>query len=248
MLSNITEFIKTMPKITQVQSKDWRTTLYLQGLQADLQGTDSSYYYIELMNEWRKIYDITGSERRDKQIGFQDAVIECPTDMDFFLDFIDTTDRLNQYSVQNIGRRSKVIVDDSINCMFEPIVNDIVFITENGYVNAEGKTHDEQYQECVEKKQAFCQVPPEVYDALAVGGYYNGADIMIKDLLYQYTNFNENISINCMPIYYLEPNSRITVQSEEAGISDDFIIKSISIPLDNSGTMTISANRAATKI
>ena len=248
MLSNITEFIKTMPKITQVQSKDWRTTLYLQGLQADLQGTDSSYYYIELMNEWRKIYDITGSERRDKQIGFQDAVIECPTDMDFFLDFIDTTDGLNQYSVQNIGRRSKVIVDDSINCMFEPIVNDRVFITEDGYANVEGKTHDEQYQECIEKKQAFCQVPPEVYDALAVGGYYNGADIMIKDLLYQYTNFNENISINCMPIYYLEPNSRITVQSEEAGISDDFIIKSISIPLDNSGTMTISANRAATKI
>ena len=248
MLSNITEFIKTMPKITQVQSKDWRTTLYLQGLQADLQGTDSSYYYIELMNEWRKIYDITGSERRDKQIGFQDAVIECATDMDFFLDFIDTTDGLNQYSVQNIGLRSKVIVDDSINCMFEPIVNDIVFITEDGYVNAEGKTHDEQYQECVEKKQAFCQVPPEVYDALAVGRYYNGADIMIKDLLYQYTNFNENISINCMPIYYLEPNSRITVQSEEAGISDDFIIKSMSIPLDNSGTMTISANRAATKI
>ena len=248
MLSNITKFIETMPKITQVQSKDWRTTLYLQGLQADLQGTDSSYYYIELMNEWRKIYDITGSERRDKQIGFQDAVIECPTDMDFFLDFIDTTDGLNQYSVQNIGRRSKVIVDDSINCMFEPIVNDIVFITENGYVNAEGKTHDEQYQECVEKKQAFCQVPPEVYDALVIGGYYNGADIMIKDLLYQYTNFNENISITCMPIYYLEPNSRITVQSEEAGISDDFIIKSISIPLDNSGTMTISANRAATKI
>ena len=248
MLSNITEFIKTMPKITKVQSKDWRTTLYLQGLQADLQGTDSSYYYIELMNEWRKIYDITGDERRDKQIGFQDAVIECPTDMDFFLDFIDTTDGLNQYSVQNIGRRSKVIVDDIINCMFESVVNDIVFITENGYVNAEGKTHDEQYQECVEKKQAFCQVPPEVYDALAVGGYYNGADIMIKDLLYQYTNFNENISINCMPIYYLEPNSRITVQSEEAGISDDFIIKSISIPLDNSGTMTISANRAATKI
>ena len=132
--------------------------------------------------------------------------------------------------------------------MFEPIVNDIVFITEDGYANAEGKTHDEQYQECIEKKQAFCQVPPEIYDALVIGGYYNGADIMIKDLLYQYTNFNENISITCMPIYYLEPNSRITVQSEEAGISDDFIIKSISIPLDNSGTMTISANRAATKI
>lgn len=248
ILKNIAQLINNMPIVTQVQSKDWRTTLYLQGLQADLSGTDSSCYYLELANEWRKIYDITGEQRRDGQIGFQDAVIECPTDMDYFLDFIDTTDGLNQYSVQNIGRRTKVVVDDSINCMFEPEVNDVVFITTKGYKNAEGKTYQEQLDECIDKQQNYCAVPPEVYDALVVGGYYNGADIMIKDLLYQYTNFNESISLTCMPIYYLEPNSRITVISKEAGISDDFIIQNMSLPLDNSGTMSISANRAKTRI
>ena len=248
ILKNIAQLINNMPVVTQVQSKDWRTTLYLQGLQADLSGTDSSCYYLELANEWRKIYDITGEQRRDGQIGFQDAVIECPTDMDYFLDFIDTTDGLNQYSVQNIGRRTKVIVDDSINCMFEPEVNDVVFITTKGYKNAEGKDYQEQLDECINKQQNYCAVPPEVYDALVVGGYYNGADIMIKDLLYQYTNFNESISLTCMPIYYLEPNSRITVISKEAGISDDFIIQNMSLPLDNSGTMSISANRAKTRI
>ena len=248
ILKNIAQLINNMPVVTQVQSKDWRTTLYLQGLQADLSGTDSSPYYIELANEWRKIYDITGEQRRDGQIGFQDAVIECPTDMDYFLDFIDTTEGLNQYSVQNIGRRTKVIVDDSINCMFEPEVNDVVFITTKGYKNAEGKDYQEQLDECIDKQQNYCAVPPEVYDALVVGGYYNGADIMIKDLLYQYTNFNESISLTCMPIYYLEPNSRITVVSKEAGISDDFIIQNMSLPLDNSGTMSISANRAKTRI
>lgn len=248
ILKNIAQLINNMPIVTQVQSKDWRTTLYLQGLQADLSGIDSSCYYIELANEWRKIYDITGEQRRDGQIGFQDAVIECPTDMDYFLDFIDTADGLSQYSIQNIGRRTKVIVDDSINCMFEPEVNDVVFITTKGYKNAEGKDYQEQLDECINKQQNYCAVPPEVYDALVVGGYYNGADIMIKDLLYQYTNFNESISLTCMPIYYLEPNSRITVLSKEAGISDDFIIQNMSLPLDNSGTMSISANRAKTRI
>lgn len=246
-IMNENGIIDSMPKLDIIKARDWRTVLYLQGVEADLLGTDSSYYYTELANEWRKLYDITGYERKSGIPGFQDKVQSCPTDIDFFLDFIDTHDGLNQYSVSNIGRRSKVIVDESINCMFEPEVNDIVFISTFSK-NAEGLTPEEQKQECWQKQQNYCVLPDEIYDALILGGYYNGADIMMKDLLYQYTNFNESISLTCMPIYYLEPNTRITVQSVQAGISDDFIIQSISLPLDNSGTMTINANRAATKI
>ena len=131
--------------------------------------------------------------------------------------------------------------------MFEPEVNDIIFVNTDRN-NAEGLTPEEQEQECNNKGAEYCRLPDEVYNALILGGYYNGADIMMKDLLYQYTNFNESISLTCMPIYYLEPNTRITVHSTQAGISDDFIIQSISIPLDNNGTMTINANRASTKI
>ena len=35
-----------------------------------------------------------------------------------------------------------------------------------------------------------------------------------RDLLYQYTNYNEQISLSVLPIYYLEPNIRITVEDE----------------------------------
>ena len=240
--TNIDNILKLMPKLDAIKPTDWRTVLYLQGVESDLLGTDASYYYTELANEWRKLYNITGNPQ-----GFHESVKTCPTDIDFFLDFIDTQDGLNQYSVSNIGRRSKVVVDESINCMFEPEVNDIIFINTDRN-NAEGLTTEEQQQECDNKGAEYCRLPDEIYNALVLGGYYNGADIMMKDLLYQYTNFNESISLTCMPIYYLEPNTRITVHSTQAGISDDFIIQSISIPLDNNSTMTINANRASTKI
>lgn len=244
----INDLLNTLGQFTTIYPKDWRTLLYLQGIEADLNGVDSNYYYTELMNEWRKLYDITGMEdRKDFRPGFKNSIINNPTDMDFFLDFIDTQDELNKYNIENIGRRTKVIVDESINCMFEPEVKDIIFIPtfEN---TQDDTTPEELLQECISKNQDYCKVADEIYDQLVIGGYYNGADVMIKDLLYQYTNFNESIQINSLPIYYLEPNTRITVQSAQAGICGDYIIQNISLPLDINGTMNISANQAATKI
>lgn len=244
----INDLLNTLGQFTTIYPKDWRTLLYLQGIEADLNGVDSNYYYTELMNEWRKLYDITGMEdRKDFRPGFKNSIIDNPTDMDFFLDFIDTQDELNKYNIENIGRRTKVIVDESINCMFEPEVKDIIFIPtfEN---TQDDTTPEELLQECISKNQDYCKVADEIYDQLVIGGYYNGADVMIKDLLYQYTNFNESIQINSLPIYYLEPNTRITVQSAQAGICGDYIIQNISLPLDINGTMSISANQAATKI
>lgn len=71
---------------------------------------------------------------------------------------------------------------------------------------------------------------------------------MIKDLLYQYTNYNENISIVIQPMYYLEPNTLIFVEDTLSGIQGDYSIKSFSIPLDIQGTMTLSCVKALEKI
>jgi len=65
---------------------------------------------------------------------FFDGVLDQPSDIDFFLDFIDSSAAISEFSVQNIGRRTTTLVDDSINCIFEPDNPDIVIIeagTEN---------------------------------------------------------------------------------------------------------------------
>ena len=83
---------------------------------------------------------------------------------------------------------------------------------------------------------------------LCAGGQHNSAFEAVKDLLYQYTNYNENISLTCLPIYYLEPNTRISIKEPICGISGDYIVSSISLSLDATGTMSISATSAKERL
>ena len=69
-----------------------------------------------------------------------------------------------------------------------------------------------------------------------------------RDLLYQNTSFAETISISSIPIYYLDVNRRITVNDKVSGISGDYIVNSISLPLNGQQTMSISASRAYERI
>ena len=221
---------QTSYQIKSITATDYRTELYLSGVISEPFGLDSNYYFTELKNEWPKVYDIQNGQF------FKDAVSH-PNDIDFFLDFIDTSSNLSEFNVQNIGRRTTTIVDDSINCVFMPNNPDIVII-EAGSENA-----NTLQTQCQNKQQDYAQVRSEVYSMLANGGMLKSAYDEIKKELYQYTNYNEQISLTMIPIYYLEPNIRITVQDEKSGIYGDYMIKSISLPLDTNSTMNLSCTR-----
>lgn len=229
--------------MTKVKTTDWRTELYLQGVQAEPLGTDSNYYYTELLNEWPKLYDIrkftiTENEETIYTGGYYDEVLKTPSDIDFYLDFIDSSAAISQFSVSNIGRRSIVVNDNDINCVFEPEIPDFVLI-ELGQEDTEEKRH-----ECEDKGQKYIQVDSSIYSMMTGGGSKNSAYNRVRELLYQYTSYNESITLQAIPIYHLEPNIRIRVRDIESNIFGDYMISTISIPLDINGTMTISATRA----
>jgi len=48
-------------------------------------------------------------------------------------------------------------------------------------------------------------------------------------MLYEGTYFQDQITISAIPIYYLEPNTRIAVYDEQSGINGEYLIKSYSI-------------------
>ncbi len=222
--------------LAEVISKDWRTELYLQGVDAEPFGVDSNAYYVELQNEWPKLYNIWGDNP-----GFYQEILDTPSNCDFFLDFIDSTASISEFSISNIGRRTKVIVDDKVNCLFAPEIPDLIILQENAEDIAELR------RECELKGQNFTQVSDSIYSCLTGGGHLNSAYDVVRDLLYQYTSYNENISLQCIPIYYLDVNTRIGVTDPESNISGDYIIHNISIPLDISSNMTISATKALEK-
>lgn len=233
--------------LTKVQTNDWRTELYLQGVQAEPFGTKSNYYYTELLNEWPKLYNIQSSfnninEETVYTGDYYEEVLKTPSDIDYFLDFIDSTAEISKFSISNIGRRTVVINDNDVNCIFEPNIPDFVLI-ELGT----DETDDER-DEAIERGQNYIQVPSSVYSMLSPGGSSNSAYNRIRQLLHQYTSYNESITIQALPIYHLEPNIRIGVRDVESNIFGDYMISTISIPLAINGTMSISATRALERI
>ena len=104
------------------------------------------------------------------------------------------------------------------------------------------------YQECVAEDQAFALIDSNVYSMLATGGTLNSAYQSVRQLLHQYTSYNESIQISCLPIYHLEPNTRISVYDSDSNIHGDYIINSISYSFDTQSLMTISATRALERI
>lgn len=227
------QYISFTDQVKEITTNDWRTELYLSGVQAEGFSLDTNDYYTELNNEWPKIYDIEDGE-------FYQNYVEDPSSLDYFLDFIDSTASISELSIQNIGKRTKIIQDDSINCIFERKIPNLIMINSN----QSQEDVIQQRNEAVKKGQDYIQIEGSLYQLLSTGGTQNSAFEKVKELLYQYTSYNESITLQCLPIYYLEVNTRITVQDIKSNIYGDYMINSISIPFDISSKMTIQATRA----
>ena len=232
--------------------KDWRTELYLQGLEAKSLGIDSNsrkykedvnFYFEELEAFWPTVYslideDFYGNFSQQKENeNYPQTTKSMLYDGRYYLDFIDPKETsLGEFSVQNIGRRQQVTTDDTINCLFSPEIPDIVFIeasAENAVI---------QKKECVNLGQEYAQVSSEIYWALNTGGHRKPAFDQIKYDLFLHTNYQKTVSCTALPLFYLEPNRRINIESYVTNTYGDFIIKNISFSFGTNSTMSISAN------
>ncbi len=245
--------------ICYLTTDDWRTELYYQGLWGENQITGGNPYYAELSAEWPKIWDPIDNYENPVDVvkTLDGTMINIPVyagkykdtfdleGSDYWLDFLEGSqggaESVSQFNIHNIGRRTKVINEKSINCLVaEEIPNYIYIETSQG-------TAEEMQRIAKELGYETIQVSSEVYKGLSIGGGQNPAIDKIKELLYTYTQYNESISLSIIPIYHLEPNTRITVHDNSTGIHGDYLIKSISLPLTPNGTSNISATRCLEK-
>ena len=247
--------------------KDWRTELYLEGMLAKKNGIDSGnyyakidsiagwqgdvlqyahncridtdYYFEELDAFWPQVYDLVDQ----KFIGEKEnaeLLTSSLTDGNYFLDFIDSsTSDLGQFSVSAIGRRTDAVSSDTVNCLFAPEIPNIVFI--NADEDDKGRT---KQQECEDNGMPYTQVRGEVFYNLATGGYKNGAFDQVKYELYLHTTYQNSVSITGLPVFYLEPNSRIELNDTSTNTYGDYNLNTISIPLGPGNTMTVSCNQS----
>ena len=222
-------------------TKDWRTELYLKGMQALANNSvDRGYYFEELRAFWPQIYDLKNQqfwgEAEDSSI--QARVL---TDGNYYLDFIDSAGSLGKYSVSNIGRRTNVVVNEDVNCLFEPEVPNIVFLNLD-LNDSDPDKLAELRDECQNSGQPWAQTPGEIYKAFSTGGYHNGAYDYICTELYTHTTYQTTISMTAIPNYWIEPNSRIRIADNATKTFGNYMIQNISLPLDVGSVMSVTAN------
>lgn len=244
---------------------DWRTFLYLYGIEANANGTDPGPYFQDLYSFWPNEYDL----RREKQCFFgeeEDGSIHYKSlaQGNFYFDIIDaSSSSLGEYSVQNIGRRMDVYHEDNINCLFRPEIPNVVFLNSDNpddnwsenttikelrEVSSSMDKLNAQKEECNLNGQPWVQVPNEVFSNLIVGGYLNSAYEALRYELFSHTKYQRVISLTSLPAFYLEPNSRVEVSDRSTNTYGDFMVQNINLTLGPGANMTVTLNEVSERL
>lgn len=213
--------------IPYADGQDWRDFIYDGG-----EDGPYGYYYKELattylqsdgsyISEWEKMYDTTAKE-------WKDLVKKNPSDLNYFLDFLDSGGAFGEYSIKKIGRRTEVLTDDEIGHIYN-VTPDILFLRSS--------------EEGVPGYTANFTMPDEFFETLTISSKGSSCYDAIRGLLYKHLLLHETISFSAVPDYSLEPNTKIEIFDKEMGIEGEYIINSISFPLNYNGLMNITANK-----
>ena len=216
---------------------DWRAELYLRGLQKQRDQIRPDIYEQELLDLFDAIYNF-----KDKC--FKADLVTKPNVLNYFFDYLEPSAKIFDYSVDSLGTRIFSYKQDHIVKLYSTNVPDQILISTglNDVTKANIKAR------CRAEGQSWSGIKPELAKCLSLGTVGYSAQEVARDLLYKYTNYNESITIQCMPIYYLEPNRRITVVDSKTGINGDYLIKSMTMPIGGSQTMTINATKIVDRI
>ena len=212
----------------------------------------------DLLNEYS---DYNVPENSEK-FGWNINVFDHPESLDFWFDFLDSDFELAQFSVPQLGPRSKALEESDVSAIDYGQVPDLIFYTPDmtktvSYESKEG-AQTVEIEVCDEAKLAheinentgytFILLPTGYSQFFDISSRKASLKDKLDELLYQNSYCIENITISAIPIYYLEPNTRIFVQDKETNIEGEYIINRLTIPLNYNGTMSIAANKAPQRI
>ena len=221
---------------------DWRVEIYLQGKLKESLQQRPDIYEQEMIDLLPMIYEF--KQDNGNIIGYYKEDVSKANSLKYFVDYLDPINDLYNCSVDLIGNRIYSYQQDNIVRLYNNDVPNVIIINKDGDNIYNNRIMDR----CDGEGQPRSNVRESIYNNMSLGTLGYSAQEVARDLLYQYTDYNSTISFQAIPIFYLEPNTRITVKDRKTGIFGDYIIKSISKPLDGQGTMSITATKALERI
>ena len=201
------------------------------------------YDSIDKYQEAVKNYHTTFfTDNKDNTLYWNKDVLENPASLLFWFDFVNGQgSNLDKYSVKAIGDRTKVVNSDDIKAIYYGEIPNLIYISQEDYNKlVTSKSVNDGY--------VYVILPDALADYFVISKKSKSAQDALDELLYNYAYCNESISITTIPIYHLEPNTRITVFDEKSKINGEYIINKISTPLNYNGTMSISATKAPIRL
>lgn len=215
--------------------------------------TGYEQYYTDMIQFWRQLYNPTSKDSGTyfvgelsmgeiENYGWNRLVIDEPSSLKFWIDFLDPMGgELSKYSVAAIGSRMKTVNEDSIRAIVYKEVPSLIYITQ------------EKYSELKENNLLltgynYVKMPESFEEYFQRSVQSKTAQQELDNLLYKHAYVNEKITIKSIPIYYLQPNTKIIMHDERSKIYGEYIVEKITIPLEHKGTMSITASKAPVRL
>lgn len=171
--------------------------------------------------------------------------IDTPENLIFWFDFMDssTGSELAQYGANFIGNRPKSVNDENVKAIYYRDIPNVIFI--------DSETVDDVNDPTQLKRKsgyAYMSLTDNIDNLFAISAQGKTAYDVLDTYLYQYSYCTESVNLTTIPVYYLEPNTRIFVYDAKSGINGEYLISKLTIPLAYNGTMSIQATKAVDRI
>ena len=156
---------------------------------------------------------------------------ENPDQLDYWLDFI----QVPGYSIESIGKRTKVSKKEKLNTLWNAPIPDLYFYGQ-----------DEEAPSFENEGTVFKL--NNLYNNYFVSSSSQGSLLdEIRTLIQNHLVYNAQINLTTLPQYHLEPNNLIYINDSYSGINGTYLMTSITIPLSYNGTMQIVASEIVIK-
>ena len=176
-------------------------------------------------------------------------IFENPELLNFWINFLDSTSELAEFSVPVIGIRSKTINDDKITGIFYRDIPDVILSTTGPDANGEWVDITQHRSEIQEKGgYTFVFLPQGMEQLFSISYRGKSAKDKLDEMLYNNAYCIENVTVTSLPLYHLQPNNRIYIKDEKTQINGEYIISKLSLSLSYDGTMSITATKAPERL
>ena len=166
------------------------------------------------------------------------SVQGSPDQLIFWFDFLDIDGSdLYKYSVKEIGSRTKSINDSNVKSIYYRDVPNVIFVEDLSDFNYDKRAG-----------YTYIQLPPGYVSLFSISERGKSAKERIDELLQEHSYAIEQTNITTVPLYHLEPNTRVSVKDEMSNVDGEYIVTKVIIPLAYNGTMSLSTTKVVSNI